>query len=74
MLIIQIAEYLFVSPNTSTLFFLLKVLSEKMRNIVGRFRSRAKKVRRRLEAPPSPEDADLLSDDGNDQPEVNQPE
>jgi hypothetical protein len=45
-----------------------------MRNIVGRFRSRAKKVRRRLEAPPSPEDADLLSDDGNDQPEVNQPE
>ncbi len=72
MLIIQIAEYLFVS--TLTLFVLLKVLSEKMRNIVGRFRSRAKKVRRRLEAPPSPEDADLLSDDGNDQPEVNQPE
>jgi hypothetical protein len=71
-LIIQIAEYLFVS--TLTLFVLLKVLSEKMRNIVGRFRSRAKKVRRRLEAPPSPEDADLLSDDGNDQPEVNQPE
>ena len=37
-----------------------------MRNIVGRFRSRAKKVRRRLEAPPSPDDAELLSDDGND--------
>jgi hypothetical protein len=36
-----------------------------MRNIVGRFRTRASKVRRRLEAPPSPEDVDD-SDDGND--------
>jgi hypothetical protein len=37
-----------------------------MRNIVGRFRTRATKVRRRLEAPPTPEDAELLSDDAND--------
>ena len=36
-----------------------------MRNIVGRFRTRATKVRRRLEAPPSPDDVDM-SDDAND--------
>ena len=44
---------------------LFQILSEKMRNIVGRFRTRATKVRRRLEAPPSPDDVDM-SDDAND--------
>ena len=47
------------------LVLIFKVLSEKMRNIVGRFRTRATKVRRRLEAPPTPENVDD-SDDGND--------
>ena len=40
-----------------------QILGEKMRAIVDRFRSRATRVRKRLEEPPSPDEDDILSDD-----------